>query len=98
VDYFAGENDANQKAAAGMAIAAVCRAHGITLTDDAFNKVLDGTGSADGGVRLASFAALGSSMLTPAQMRSVAIRNRPAIPAMGGGGMDEGGDMEGGGE
>jgi len=78
-DYFAGESDPQHKAAAGMAVASVCRAHAITLSDDVFAKMLDGTGSSGGGVRLASFAALGSSQLTPAQMRSVAMKNRPAI-------------------
>jgi len=98
VEYFAGAGDANLKAAAGMAIAAVCRAHGITMAEDAFNKVLDGTGSADAGVRLASFAALGSSMLTPAQMRAVAMRNRPAMAGAGGMSEDSGGGDSGDGD
>jgi citrate lyase beta subunit len=84
--YFAAESDAPHKAAAALAVAAVCRAHGVTMSDDVFNKLLDGTGSGDAGVRLASFAALGSSQLTPAQMRAVAMRNRPKL---GGGGGDE---------
>jgi HEAT repeat protein/CheY-like chemotaxis protein len=84
--YFAAESDASHKAAAALAVASVCRAHGVTMSDDVFNKLLDGTGSGDAGVRLASFAALGSSQLTPAQMRAVAMRNRPQF---GGGGGDE---------
>jgi|GEM_PF-1869476 len=76
-DYFAKESDAAHKAAAGHAIAQICRAHGVTMSDDAFAKLLDGTRHADMAVAGAAFAALGSSQLTPAQMRTVAIRNRP---------------------
>ncbi|MEM8883551.1 MAG: HEAT repeat domain-containing protein [Planctomycetota bacterium] len=83
-NYFANESDPVHKAAAGLAIANVNRAHGITMTEDVFNKVLAGTGSSDAAVRLAAFAALGSSQLTPAQMREVAMRNRPTLASMGG--------------
>jgi HEAT repeat protein len=89
-DYFAAESDAAHKAAAGHAIAKICRAHGVTLADDAFAKLLDGTRNADMGVANAAFAALGSSQLTPAQMRTVAIRNRPTTEGAGEGGGDEG--------
>jgi len=80
-DFFAGADDGEHKAMAGMAVAAVCRAHGITMTEDVFGKMLDGTGSSNPRVRLSAFAALGSSQLTPVQMRTVAVRNRPAMTA-----------------
>ena len=86
-DYFAGESDAAHKSAAANAIATICRAQGVTLGDDAFNKLLKGTRSGDISVSNAAFAALGSSQLTPAQMRTVAMRNRPTIS--GGAGVEE---------
>jgi len=78
-EYFGSESDAAHKAAAANAIARICRAQGVTLADDAFGKLLDGTRSGEMAVSNAAFAALGSSQLTPAQMRAVAIRNRPTI-------------------
>jgi len=77
--YFGSESDAAHKAAAANAIARICRAHGVTLADDAFGALLAGTRSGDLSVANAAFAALGSSQLTPTQMRTVAIRNRPTI-------------------
>jgi len=82
-DYFASESDAAHKAAAASAIARICRAQGVTLSEEAFGKLLDGTRSTETAVSNAAFAALGSSQLTPAQMRTVAIRNRPTITAGG---------------
>jgi len=86
-DYFASESDAAHKAAAATSIATICRSQGVTLGDDAFNKLLKGTRSGEANVRNAAFAALGSSQLTPAQMRTVAMRNRPTIS--GGGNVGE---------
>jgi HEAT repeat protein len=83
-DYFASESDAAHKAAAADAIAMICRAQGVTLADDAFGKLLAGTRSGDMTVSNASFSALGSSQLTPAQMRTVAMRNRPTITGSAG--------------
>jgi len=82
-NYFASESDAAHKAAAAHAIARICRAQGVTLSEEAFGKLLDGTRSTEASVSNAAFAALGSSQLTPAQMRTVAIRNRPTITAGG---------------
>lgn len=91
VAFFGSGAPAEQRAAAGMAIAAVCRANPGTLSDDAFQGLLKGTHDADAGVRAAAFAAIGSSSVTAAQAYEVAKSNRPGASGdMGGGGGGEG--------
>ncbi len=77
VGFFGSTDDDALRAAAGNAIAAICRNGSVALDDAAFAALIKGTGSDNADVRTAAFAALGSSALTPAQSIACATRNRP---------------------
>ena len=77
VTFFGSDAADDQRAAAGMAIAAICRKGETTLDDASFGTLLKGTRSTSDAVRKAAFAALGSAALTPDQSVQVATKNRP---------------------
>ncbi len=83
VKYFGSESDAGRQAAAGNAMAAICRANPVDLDDGAFQTLMKGTRSGDANVRNAAYAALGAANLTAQQRAGVAQSSRPST---GGGG------------
>jgi len=89
VAYFGNAKGAELKAAAGNAIAAICRKSPQPLEDDAFQALLKGTRSGDASVRAASFAALGAAQLSAAQAHACVIANRPTVGAPEGGEEEE---------
>jgi len=83
VSYFGSESDTDRKAAAGSAMAAICRHNDVELDDTAFETLMTGTRSPAANVRNAAFATLGAANLTAEQRASVAQSSRPST---GGGG------------
>jgi HEAT repeat protein len=81
VAFFGSDADGALRAAAGNAIAAICRKGPVVLEEAAFNTLLKGTADGDQGVRMAAFAALGSAALDAGQAVKVAAANRPGAAA-----------------
>ena len=77
VAFFGSTDNDAHRAAAGNAIAAICRNGSVTLDDAAFNTLLKGTRSGNADVRSAAFSGLGSAALTAEQSIACAIANRP---------------------
>jgi HEAT repeat protein len=94
--YFGSASDGALRAAAGHAIASICRKNPQALDDGAFQTLLKGTRAGDAGVRESAFAALGAAQLSPAQALACAVANRPGVGSPAG--AEEGGGEEGGGE
>lgn len=83
IEFFGKTDDNGLKAAAGNAIAALCRANAAEMDEDSFKILLAGTAADDEGVRNAAFGALGAAQLTDEQIAKAAMQNRPK--AVGGG-------------
>ena len=77
IAFFGSTDNDAHRAAAGNAIASICRNGSVTLDDAAFNTLLKGTQSGNADVRSAAFSALGSAALTAEQSMACAITNRP---------------------
>ncbi len=77
VAFFGSTDNDAHRAAAGNAIAAICRNGSVTLDEAAFNTLLKGTQSGSADVRSAAFSALGSAALTAEQSMTCATKNRP---------------------
>jgi len=93
IDFFGQAPSGELKAAAGFAIAMICRKSPQPLDDAGFQALLKGTRSGDVAVRAASFAALGAAQLSAAQAHACVIANRPTVGAPEAG--EEGGEEEG---
>jgi HEAT repeat protein len=83
IAFFGSTDDSGLKAAAGNAIAALCRANGVEMDDESFKTLLAGTADEDLGVRIAAYDALGAAQLTDEQIAEAAMQNRPK-PSGGG--------------
>lgn len=76
-EVFGKGGDAGMRAAAGNAIAGICRRGQVVLDDATFGVLLRGTSDSNADVRMAAFTALGSADLSAAQSMNVARANRP---------------------
>ena len=77
VGFFGSTDDDALRAAAGHALAAICRNGQVALDDGAFQALMKGAQSGNAAVRASAFAALGASALTTEQARTCATTNRP---------------------